>query len=92
MRGAPAAEQSAAGVVVSGADPRPLAAAGIGSAGGRFPGSLPETNLTKSRSRPSARLQIMSVQTLFDILLVLVAVLVLWFASFVVLRLFKGQG
>ena len=34
----------------------------------------------------------MSVQTLFDILLVLVAVLVLWFAGFVVLRLFKGQS
>jgi NO-binding membrane sensor protein with MHYT domain len=34
----------------------------------------------------------MSVQTLFDILLVLVAVFVLWFASFAVLRLFKGQS
>jgi len=34
----------------------------------------------------------MSVQTLFDILLVLVAVVVLWFASFVVLRLFKGEN
>jgi NO-binding membrane sensor protein with MHYT domain len=34
----------------------------------------------------------MSVTTLFDILLVLVALLVTWFASFVVLRLFKGQG
>lgn len=51
-----------------------------------------ETKLTASRPSPSARLQIMSVQTLFDILLVLVAVLVLWFASFVVLRLFKGQS
>ena len=34
----------------------------------------------------------MSVQTLFDILLVLVALAVVWFASFAVLRLFKGQN
>jgi NO-binding membrane sensor protein with MHYT domain len=34
----------------------------------------------------------MSVSTLFDILLVLVALLVTWFAAFVVLRLFKGQS
>jgi NO-binding membrane sensor protein with MHYT domain len=34
----------------------------------------------------------MTVSTLFDILLVLVALLVTWFAAFVVLRLFKGQG
>jgi hypothetical protein len=34
----------------------------------------------------------MSVQTLFDIILVLVALAVTWFASFVVLRLFKGQS
>jgi NO-binding membrane sensor protein with MHYT domain len=34
----------------------------------------------------------MSVQTVFDILLVLVAVIVPWFASLVVLRLFKGQS
>ena len=40
----------------------------------------------------SARLQIMSVTTLFDIILVLVALMVTWFASFVVLRLFKGQS
>ena len=30
--------------------------------------------------------------TFYDILLVLVALLVTWFASFVVLRLFKGQS
>jgi NO-binding membrane sensor protein with MHYT domain len=34
----------------------------------------------------------MTVSTLFDILLVLVALLLTWFAAFVVLRLFKGQG
>lgn len=34
----------------------------------------------------------MSVQTLFDILLVLVALAVVWFAAFTVLRLFKGQN
>jgi len=34
----------------------------------------------------------MSVTTFYDILLVLVALLVTWFASFVVLRLFKGQS
>jgi NO-binding membrane sensor protein with MHYT domain len=34
----------------------------------------------------------MSVTTLFDILLVLVALLITWFASFVVLRLFKGEN
>ena len=34
----------------------------------------------------------MSVQTLFDILLVLVALAVVWFAGFTVLRLFKGQS
>jgi NO-binding membrane sensor protein with MHYT domain len=34
----------------------------------------------------------MSVQTLFDILLVLVALAVTWFAAFAVLRLFKGQN
>jgi len=34
----------------------------------------------------------MSVQILFDILLVVVALLVTWFASFTVLRLFKGQN
>jgi NO-binding membrane sensor protein with MHYT domain len=33
----------------------------------------------------------MSATTFFDILLVLVAVLVTWFAAFVVLKLFKGQ-
>jgi len=32
------------------------------------------------------------VTTFYDILLVLVALLVTWFASFVVLRLFKGQS
>ena len=34
----------------------------------------------------------MSVQTFYDILLVLVALAVVWFASFTVLRLFKGQN
>jgi NO-binding membrane sensor protein with MHYT domain len=34
----------------------------------------------------------MSVQTLFDILLVLVALAVVWFGAFTVLRLFKGQN
>ncbi|MEY9861324.1 NO-binding membrane sensor protein with MHYT domain [Catenulispora sp. GAS73] len=34
----------------------------------------------------------MTVQALFDILLVLVALAVAWFASFTVLRLFKGQN
>jgi hypothetical protein len=58
---------------------------------GDLRGIRAETKLTAFRPHPSARLQIMSVQTLFDILLVLVAVFVLWFASFVVLRLFKGQ-
>ena len=33
----------------------------------------------------------MTTSTLFDILLVLVALMVLWFAGFVVLKLFKGQ-
>jgi hypothetical protein len=34
----------------------------------------------------------MTVQTLFDILLVLVALAVVWFSAFTVLRLFKGQS
>jgi hypothetical protein len=33
----------------------------------------------------------MTTSTLFDILLVRVALMVLWFAGFVVLKLFKGQ-
>ena len=51
-----------------------------------------ETQLTGRAPTGSDKLPIMSVQTLFDILLVLVALAVLWFASFMVLRLFKGQS
>ena len=67
-------------------------AAGPRTGGGRRSAPTRETHLTAFHPRPPARIQIMSVQTLFDILLVLVALLVLWFASFVVLRLFKGQS
>ena len=51
-----------------------------------------ETQLTEQRPTPSDKLPTMTVQTLFDILLVLVALAVVWFASFTVLRLFKGQN
>lgn len=54
--------------------------------------TLEETQLTEQRPTPSDKLAPMSVQTLFDILLVLVALAVVWFASFTVLRLFKGQS
>lgn len=48
-------------------------------------------HVTERRSPRSDTLQVMSVSTVFDILLVLVALLVTWFAAFVVLRLFKGN-
>ncbi len=51
-----------------------------------------ETQLTERVPTGSDKLPTMSVQTLFDILLVLVALAVVWFASFTVLRLFKGQS
>jgi hypothetical protein len=51
-----------------------------------------ETQLTERAPTGSDKLHTMSVQTLFDILLVLVALAVVWFASFTVLRLFKGQS
>ena len=51
-----------------------------------------ETQLTAQLPTASDKLPTMSVQTLFDILLVLVALAVVWFASFTVLRLFKGQN
>lgn len=54
--------------------------------------SAEETQLTERHSTGSDKLPTMSVQTLFDILLVLVALAVVWFASFTVLRLFKGQS
>ncbi|MEZ0107372.1 hypothetical protein ABH920_001363 [Catenulispora sp. EB89] len=51
-----------------------------------------ETQLTEQRATRSDKLPTMTVQALFDILLVLVALAVVWFASFTVLRLFKGQN
>ncbi|MEY9926058.1 hypothetical protein ABH926_000678 [Catenulispora sp. GP43] len=65
---------------------------------GRRPARAPrdacpeETQLTEHLPTGSDKLPTMSVQTLFDILLVLVALAVVWFASFTVLRLFKGQN
>lgn len=49
-------------------------------------------HVTGKRPPRSDTLQAMSVSTVFDILLVLVALLVTWFAAFVVLRLFKGEN
>ncbi len=57
----------------------------------RFP-TPEETQVTERLPTGSDKLPTMSVQTLFDILLVLVALAVVWFASFTVLRLFKGQN
>jgi hypothetical protein len=51
-----------------------------------------EIQLTARVPTRTDTLRTMSVQTLFDILLVLVALAVVWFASFTVLRLFKGQN
>ncbi len=47
-------------------------------------------HVTGRGPRGSDTLRVMSVSTVFDILLVLVALLITWFAAFVVLRLFKG--
>ena len=61
-------------------------------ASGRSASALEEIQLTEQCPTSSDKLPTMSVQTLFDILLVLVALAVVWFASFTVLRLFKGQS
>lgn len=58
--------------------------------GGRFRLGPDETQLTDRARTGTDRLAAM--QTLFDIILVLVALAVVWFASFTVLRLFKGQN
>jgi hypothetical protein len=54
----------------------------------RVSGGVP--HITERGPVRSDTLQVMSVSTVFDILLVAVALLVTWFAAFVVLRLFKG--
>ena len=54
----------------------------------RVSGGVP--HITERGPVRSDTLRVMSVSTVFDILLVAVALLVTWFAAFVVLRLFKG--
>lgn len=67
--------------------------AGSGRCWEARPGACPEeTQLTDQAPTRTDTLPPMSVQTLFDILLVLVALAVTWFAAFAVLRLFKGQN
>jgi len=51
-----------------------------------------ESQVTELRPHRSDKLPTMSVQVLFDILLVVVALLVVWFSLFTVMRLFKGQN